>query len=425
MPLGPGTPSRAYDPPPVTAADPSPVERPVPALLAPRPLALDRLALRMLLGDRLKYIGLVAGLFFASLLVLQQASIFTGFTGRMASWVHDTQGHDLWVTDPQMDFTEDPKHLLPTALGRVRSVDGVAWAVPMYKNYLKARLADGTQFNVRVIGLDDASLAGGPREMVDGDLALLRQDRAVLVNADMMSDQMRQRTGTDGSGPRAMRVGDSFSINDTEVRVVGTYRATPEFFWEPVVYTTYSRAVAMSPAERRQTTYILVKAQPGVPVDLLKRHIAEATGLRAMTGDEFAARTQGYIMAQTGILVNFGITIAMGFVIGVLVAGQTLYTFVLDNLRYFAALKAMGITNARIVRMVSVQVLAVGLIGFGMGFGLAALTGWLAEGGPLAFQLDWRVALFGATSILTCCLVSAWISLRRVMRLEPAVVFKS
>jgi hypothetical protein len=102
----------------------SPVERPLPSLAAPRVLALDRLALRMLVGDRLKYLGLVAGLFFASLLVLQQASIFTGYTGRMASWVHDVQGHDLWVTDPQMDFTEDPKHLLPTALGRVRSVDG-------------------------------------------------------------------------------------------------------------------------------------------------------------------------------------------------------------------------------------------------------------------------------------------------------------
>jgi len=404
---------------------PNAVERSAPSLLSPRLLPLDRLALRMLVGDRLKYLGLVAGLFFASLLVLQQASIFTGYTGRMASWVHDTQGHDLWVTDPQMDFTEDPKHLLPTALGRVRSVDGVAWAVPMYKNYLKARLADGTQFNVRVIGLDDASLAGGPREMVDGSLELLRQDRAVLVNADMLDNQMRMRTGVAGDGPRGMRIGDSFSINDNEVRVVGTYRATPEFFWEPVVYSTFSRAVGMSPAERRQTTYILAKGQPGVPLTDLKRRIEEATGLRAMTSDDFADRTTEYIMVQTGILINFGITIGMGFVIGVLVAGQTLYTFVLDNLRYFAALKAMGITNGRIVRMVSVQVLAVGVLGFGIGFGLASATGWLAEGGPLAFRLDWRVATFGATAILTCCMVSAWISLRRVMRLEPGVVFKS
>jgi putative ABC transport system permease protein len=402
----------------------SPVERPLPSLAAPRVLALDRLALRMLVGDRLKYLGLVAGLFFASLLVLQQASIFTGYTGRMASWVHDVQGHDLWVTDPQMDFTEDPKHLLPTALGRVRSVDGVAWAVPMYKNYLKARLADGTQFNVRVIGLDDASMAGGPREMVEGTLEVLRRDKAVLVNADMLDGQMRMRTGLAGEGPRGMRIGDAFSINDHEVRVAGTYRATPEFFWEPVVYTTFSRAVAISPAERRQTTYILASVADGVPVDEVKRRIAEATGLRAMTSDEFADRTTEYIMTQTGILINFGITIGMGFVIGVLVAGQTLYTFVLDNLRYFAALKAMGITNARIVRMVSVQVLAVGTIGFGIGLGLAAATGWAAEGGPLAFRLDWRVAAFGATAIMTCCLVSAWISLRRVMRLEPGMVFK-
>ena len=53
-------------------------------------------------------------------------------------------GADLWVMDPQVQMSEGPKPLSDTALQRVRSVSGVAWAVPMYKGWLKCRLPDGT-----------------------------------------------------------------------------------------------------------------------------------------------------------------------------------------------------------------------------------------------------------------------------------------
>lgn len=88
-----------------------------------------RSALRMLLGDRLKYAEQVAGLAFASLLITQQASILAGFTARAGSWIRDTSQADLWVLDPEVQFTEDKKPMLETELLRVRGIDGVAsWA---------------------------------------------------------------------------------------------------------------------------------------------------------------------------------------------------------------------------------------------------------------------------------------------------------
>ena len=381
-------------------------------------------AIKMLVGDRLKYLGLVIGIAFASLLITQQASIFYGYAHRIGAWIRDTGQADLWVMDEQAEYTEDRKPLTDTTLQRVRSIDGVAWAVPMWKGYLRMRLADGTRVQARLIGIDDATLLGGPPEMVEGELKDLHRDRAVIVDEASLGD-LRLRYGLPGEGPRAVRIGDHIDVNDHEAIVVGTYRRSPEFFWDPVLYTTYSRALAMAPSERRQLTFVLVKVKDGVDHGVVARAITAATGCAARTGPEFEAISTDYVLAKTGILVNFGITIALGFVIGVLVAGQLLYNFVVENLRYHAAMKAMGATNGTLIRMVLVQVLVAAGLGFGIGVGGAALSGVLLARGGLAFEMDWRIPLLGAAAILVVCSIAALISISRVLRLEPAVVFKS
>src|SRR4051812_30174231 len=159
---------------------------------------MNFIALKMLVGDRVKYITLVAGLAFAALLVTQQASIFTGFAMRTGAWIRDTRVADLWVMDPQAEFTEANKPMLDTSLNRVRSVDGVEWAVPVRKAYLKARLPDGTLQTVRVVGLDDATLVGGPPKMVQGRLEDLRLDRGVLMSADLAEKTLTMKRGIPG-----------------------------------------------------------------------------------------------------------------------------------------------------------------------------------------------------------------------------------
>lgn len=383
-----------------------------------------RIALRMLLGDRLKYAGLVAGLAFASLLITQQASIFAGFTTRVGSWIRDTGQADLWIMDPEVEFTEDRKAMRASELLRVRGIDGIDWAVPVYKSYVPVRLADGTRKLVRMVGIDDATLMGGPPVMVTGELAALKQDRAILVDAKDAEEALALVRGIDGEGPRPLRVGDRVDINDHETIVVGTFARTTEFFWDALIFTTYSRALAMAPPERRSLGYVLAKVRPGEDPVVVAARIEQATGLRALTAEGFEQVSRAFILEQTGILANFGITIALGFVIGVLVAGQLLYNFVLDNSRALAAMKAMGATNGMLVRMVSVQVGWVAGVGFGLGVGAAALSGKLLAASDLAFQMVWQVPVFGGLAILLCCLVAALISITRVLKLEPAAVFK-
>ena len=381
---------------------------------------MNRIALKMLVGDKLKYVALVAGISFAALLITQQAAIFMGYSLQTGAWIRDTSQADLWVTDPQVEFSDDLKPMADTALQRVRGIDGVAWAVPLYKGWLKARMPDGTRKQVRVIGLDDATLTGGPPAMVEGALADLRQDRAVIANVDDLAGKL-----VNASTGEPVGVGSRLSINDNDAVVVGTYRATREFFWEPVLYTTYTRAAGWAPREGRLMNYVLVKAQPGQDVAALAARIGDATGLLARTNVQFERDTMRWLLVNTGILINFGITIALGFLIGMLVAWQTFYTFVLDNLRHFAALMAMGTGRLTILRMMTLQVLLVASVGYGIGVGLATLTGAvLGDTAGFAFQMSWHIPLVGAAGVMLCCMLAGLLGMARVLRLEPAMVFK-
>jgi putative ABC transport system permease protein len=381
---------------------------------------MNLVALKMLVGDRLKYLSLVAGLAFASLLIVQQGSIFSGFAGQMGAWIRDTDVADLWVMDDQVQFVDDFKPVPEERLQRVRGLDGVAWAVPMFKAYLPVQLPDGTVVQCRVIGLDDATLTGGPRDMVRGTVGDLRQDRAVFINVDQAGTTLRAAR-TDN---RPLAVGDHVSINDNDAVVAGTYRASKEFFWDPVVYTTYSRALSWAPRERKLLNFILVKARPGTDLTALAAQVRRTTGLSAFTTVAFDRKTTWDLLGRTGILINFGITIALGFVIGALIAGQTFYMFVLDNLRHFGALKAMGAGNGTIARMIFLQTAVAGLLAYGVGLAGACASGMVAPHVGLAFRMPWQVPVVGIAAILVCCGLAAALSLLRILTLEPAVVFK-
>jgi len=381
------------------------------------------IALKMLVGDRLKYFALVLGVAFASLLITQQASIFNGFARQTGAWVRDSAVADLWVMDEQVEFTEDLKPMIDNQLNRVRGLPGVEWAVPIYKNFFNAVFSDGTRRNVRVIGIDDATLTGGPPQMVEGKIDDLRQDKAVIMDIAQADGSLMLKRNP--GGPRPMRVGDRISLNDNEAVVVGTFRSTKEFFWEPVFYTTYSRTKFLYKDQRKPLNYIMVKLRPGTSVQDVKAAVSQIRGIKAMTSDEFETMTQEWILRETGILVNFGITIVLGLVIGVLVAGQTFYTFVLDNLKHFAALKAMGVTNFTAIKMLTLQTTVVALVGYGIGVGVASLSGMALKSGGLAFEMSWPIPFIGATAVMLCCLAAGMLGIVRVIRLEPAMVFKS
>jgi putative ABC transport system permease protein len=383
---------------------------------------MNHIACKMLLGDRAKYLGMVIGLTFASLLITQQLSIFVGLMARTYGFVTDAGLADIWVMDPKVQFIDDIKPMQETQLLRVRGVDGVRWAVPLYKGLLKARLANGTFQTVNLIGLDDTSLIGGPATMLVGQLADLRRSDSIVVDEIGAQDKLARLLPDGGRVP--LRVGDVVELNDHRAVVVGICQVSRTFQSQPVVYTTYSRATTFAPRERKRLSFVLVKAQAQQDVDGLSQRIQQVTGLAAYPREAFADLTMEYFLKYTGIPINFGIAVLLGFIVGTAIAGQTFYNFTLDNLRHFGALKAMGTPNSTLLRMITLQALLVGSIGYGLGVGAAALFGYLLRHSELAFRMPWQLLVLSAAAVMLICTGSALLSMQRVLRLEPAIVFK-
>jgi putative ABC transport system permease protein len=384
---------------------------------------MNFVAIKMLVGDRAKYLGIIMGLTFASLLITQQLAIFCGLMSRSYGSITDMGYPDIWVMDPKVQFIDDVKPLQDTELYRVRGVAGVEWAVPLYKGMIKARLSNGNFQTCIVYGLDDASLVGGPPYMTDGRLEDLRRSEGVIVDEVGAGDKLAH-IAADGTTKIPLKVGDEMELNDHRAVVVGICKTTRTWQSQPVVYTTYTRATTFAPSERKLLSFVLVNASGGQDPQKLCDRITSATGLAAFTRDGFISKTYNYFMKYTGIPINFGISVTLGFIVGTAIAGQTFYSFTLENIRHFGALKAMGAGNGLLLRMIMLQAAVTGLIGYGLGVGLATGFGFLTQHTELAFKLPGWLLGFTALAVLMICIGSALLSVRKVMSLEPAIVFK-
>lgn len=378
------------------------------------------LSLKILIGDKAKFIGIVLGLSFASFIIVQQAAIFVGLMSRTFGFITDTPQPDIWVMDEKVQFIDDVKPMRDTQLYFVRGIDGVKWAVPFYKGLLKARLKNGNFQICNVIGIDEGTLIGGPPLMLEGNIVDLRKIDAIIVN-QVGAEGKLSSNGKDGV---PLQIGETLEINDHRAQVVGICQSMRTFQSQPVVYTTYSRATHFAPYERKLLTFVLAKANPGVNPEALCQRISQLPGLTAYTGAQFKKLTIDYYMKNTGIPLNFGIAVLLGFIIGMAISGQTFYNFILDNLRYLATFKAMGTNNRLLTKMVLLQAVWVGFIGWGLGIGAAALFGFLARNSDLSFLLLWQLYGFSGVIMFSITGFSAWIGLYRVYRLDPAIVFK-
>lgn len=378
---------------------------------------MNWIALRMLTGNLGKYLGIIAGVAFAALLIAQQSSIFCGLMLLTSNQIGDIQGADIWVMDPNVRFVDDIKPLSDTQLYRVRGVEGVQWAVRLYKGLSRARLRDGNFQQVILLGLDDATLVGAPPHMVLGNISALRQPDAVIID----------EAGYELLWPgEPFRLGRVIEMNDRRAIIVGICKASKTFQTFPIIYTLYSQAVTFAPPERKVLSFVLAQPQEGLSAEALCERIQQQTGLKALTNEQFRWATMLYYLENTGIPINFGVTVVLGFIVGAAISGQTFYLFTVENLAQYAMLKAMGTTNLRMVGMILLQALLVGAIGYGIGIGLAATFGAFAQGNTkLAFYMPWQVLVGTGIAVVLMVVGASLLSIRRVLVLEPAVVFRS
>lgn len=375
-----------------------------------------RIALLMLFRDRAKYVMLVGGLTFCSLLMTQQTSVFCGIMLWTTATVRNIDAK-VWAFDAKVEQVNEVIPLREIEVTRVRSVPGVEWAVPLYLGIEQARLSDGSFQNVQLTGLDTATFVGRPMEILKGRIEDLRLPDAVII--DQVGVEKYRKKGIH------IDIGTSFEINDKRAEVVAICHENRSFLAQPYVFTTYDRALQFAKPQRKMLSCVLVEPKPGVPPQELAARISRVPGLRAFARDDLFWTTVRWYIKNTGIPISFGTVVVMGMIVGIAIAGQTFYLFILDNLRYLAALKAMGARMPILTAMVFLQSFSVGIVGFGIGVGLTTLFGLKVlklETPP--FFMPWQVPVGVAGIIMLICCFSALVGLRQIAKLEPAVVFK-
>lgn len=376
------------------------------------------IAIRMLTGDRVKFAGLVFGIVFSTLLITQQLTIFVNLLLRGAAAVHEVPSADIWVMDPAGRTPDVTVPLPETSLQRVRGVPGVDWAAPLMRAGASVRTPGGALEPVTVVGVDDATLTGLPRSILLGQRAALREPDAVFIDAM----GARRLFGTERDA-----IDQRLELNDRRAVIRGIVDAEPTFTNSVMLYTRYANALELLPGSRNRLSFILVRVRAEADPVAVARGITAATGLRARVANDFAQDGIDYIIDNTGIPINFGITVALGVIVGIAIVGLTFSLFIRDNIRQFGALKAIGVTNGTIRQMVAAQSALVALIGYGLGLALAIAfleLGRIYSDAFKGFYTPWQIPLIAAVMVACMILLTGMIALRQVLRTEPAEVFR-
>jgi len=372
-----------------------------------------RIAFKLLVNDRAKFSALLIGVTFAVFLMVQVTSMFAGVLDRSSSTVTNI-GAPLWVMDPAVNTPANSIPMPDYVLDAVRSMDGVKYAVGLYSGGGLVKLKSGAYQAVNVYGLDDVSLYGRPR-LEQGAIEDIYGENAFIVIRDSEYGKL------DSPG-----IGAEFELNDHRAVIVGVGRvAANGLFGVPSLYTVYSRAVTYLPVARFTQSYILVEPKSGGDVAQIKRQVARL-GYLALTAGEFDQRTADFYKYQTGVGVNIMIMTMIAFVVGLSISGQTFYSFILENLEKFGALKAIGAKSHELVAMILFQSLFTGLTGYGLGVGISSVVIIAAKlhlPNYAAVVEFWNLSIaFGMVLIIAG--VSSYAGVRRVLRIEPFEIFR-
>ena len=372
-----------------------------------------KLAYKLLVNDKSKFTALLLGITFAVFLIMFITSMFSGVLNHASSTIINI-GASVWVMDPAVNTVSNSVGMPDYVLDAVRSMKGVKYAVPLYSGGALVKLSDGTYQSVTVIGLDDTSLFGRPT-LLQGKIEDIYAESGFIVVRDAEFDKLENP-----------HIGSEFELNDYRGVVVGIAKVTSSgLYGTPTLYTTYERAIQYIPNPRYTISYVLVEPKSASDIPQIKKQV-EALGYQARTKEEFMTQTADFFIYQTGGGTNILIMTAISFIVGLSISGQTFYTFILENLERFGALKAIGTRSRVLVGMILFQATFTAFTGYGLGVGLCAILIWLARLrlASYAAMITYSNLAIAFGMVVLIATVSSYVAIRRVLRIEPFDIFR-
>lgn len=373
------------------------------------------LARKLLLHDRLRFAVAIAGVSVSVMLVLVQVGLYYGLM-ETASSVIDASTADIWVGKKNNESFEFATPFDERAFYKVASIPGVAHAERMVMSFAQFKVADGGDLGVQVVGIETTPghrplLA--PWNVVAGDVRRLVEPGAIVIDK------------TEYPKVKIDRVGALTEISGVRAEVVALTSGIRSFTTSPIVFTDLRTARSYLPQLGPDSvTYVLVEVERGADVAAVKARIETLPHLAAYTAAEMSGRTRSYWSTRTGVGAGFFTTAVLGIIVGFVVVGQILYSGTLQYIREYGTLKAMGAKNSAVVEVILWQAMISAGLGFAVGAPLAMAMRAAMKAANLHVALS--PELYAVTAVITAvmCAFSALLSIVKVLRLDPASVFK-
>jgi putative ABC transport system permease protein len=371
------------------------------------------IALKLLANDRGKFYTLILGITFAVFLMMQMTCMFSGLMERTGSDILNINAK-MWVMDTSLNSQVDNIPMPDYVLDAVRSINGVKYAVPLFTSVGLLRLSNGRYQAANIRGLDDATLFGRPH-LISGDIiAIYNNDGYIAIN--------------DSEFPKldGAEIGTTFEINDNRGVIVGIGEAlVGGLFGTPTLYTTFRRAVSSLPHSRFTTSFILVEPKSEKDIKNIQEKVKEL-GYLALTQKEFFKKNRDYYLYKTGLGMNVMIMTFISFIVGLSIAGQTFYTFVLENIKEFGALKAMGAKKNELISIIFFQSSVVGFLGYGFGLLLSTTLIALAKlrVSNYAALVTFENLTITFIMVLVIVAFSSYLGIRKVITIDPFDIFR-
>lgn len=372
------------------------------------------LARRNLFHDKVRFAVTLTGIVFALVLIIVQFGLFLGFTTTTSNNI-DHSNADLWVVFHGVGYFDTGRNFSERKFYQVLSTPGVERAEKYMQAFGQWKRPDGRMESIQVIGFHPGGGLGEPWNVVQGSLADLNQEDAV-----MMDELYREKLGVS-------KIGDRVEIGDRRARVVGFTRGIRSFTTSPFVYAKFKNSLDYTnPASSEDSTaYILVKAKAGVsPQELQKRLRARLTDVDVYTTAEFSRKTRFYWMFTTGAGLAVLTAALMGLVVGVAVVAQTIYAATMDHIREYGTLKAMGATNRYLYRVLIEQAVWSAVLGYALAMSVAHFIVEGSAKGGAVILMPWSMSAGMLVLAVVMCISAALVSINKVTKIDPAMVFR-
>ena len=370
------------------------------------------LAQRNLFHDKVRLTVTLTGIVFAVVLIVVEMGLFVGFTVTTSGLI-DHSNADLWVTSKNVPYIEQGVVFSERKLNQVRAVPGVEDAEKYIVQFVQWKNPNGSETSVQVVGFNVDSSLGRPWNLVQGEVEDLKTPDAIILD-----ELYKEKLGVD-------HVGEVFEMGGHRARVVGFTHGIRAFTTSPYIFTTFKNAQDYTHLREDQTFFLLVKVDPRADREQVRHDIlAQVSDVDVVSTSQFSHMTRKYWMFTTGAGVAVLLAAALGLVVGFVVVAQTIYATTVDHLREYGTLKAMGAPNRYVYEVIVKQAAMSAVIGYVLGMMVSAFVVHASQSGGAAILLPLPLALGMFFLTLIMCIGAAMVSINKVMRLDPAMVFK-